>query len=98
MVIYRLLGDKGEEHFANNWAVGVGIDQATQWQGVLQTAVQVVIILTLLERMGFVTGNSWLENYLDQCSIQATMIGGVGLSWYQRTKAHMQLSMRLEGK
>ena len=31
-LIYQLLGDSAETGFAHDWAVGLGIDQATQWK------------------------------------------------------------------
>ena len=97
-LIYQLLGDKAQEQFSHDWAVGLGIDQATQWKEVVQSSIQAAIILTLLDRMGFMSGVAWLEGYLDQSCVQATMIGTAGLSWMQRLRMQMRVSMRLEAK
>ena len=85
--------------------VGIGLDQATQWQYVVQSAVQAAILLTLLDRLNLVTSMVWLEGYLDQASVQATMLfgaggaaAGSGMGVVQRTATHMQLMMRIEAK
>ena len=80
--------------------MGIGIDQANQWQSLAKSAVQTAILLTMLERLDVVTGVAWLEGYLDQVSVQATMLfGAVGaarMGLAQRTAVHMQLMMRVE--
>ena len=82
--------------------VGIGIDQATQWQSVVQSAVQTAILLTMLDRLGFMTSMQWLEGHMDQVSVQASMLFGagrpVGMGLVQRTTAHMQLMIRVESK
>ena len=58
--MYQLLGDGAERHFATDWATGVAIENAAQWRSVLQSALQNVVVLILLERMGAAPGRAWL--------------------------------------
>lgn len=59
-LIYQLLGDKAEEAFVRDWAIGLAIDNASQWKEVFSTAVQAVVVAVALDRLGLLGGDQWL--------------------------------------
>ena len=78
--------------------MGLGIDQANQWQNVVKSAVQAAIILTLLDRLGIVSRQQWLEMHLDQFSVQAAMFHGSAMGFFERLRHVMQHTARIEAK
>ena len=95
-LIYQLLGDSAEARFASDWATGVAIENAAQWRSVLQSAVQNVALLLLLERVGLAAPRSWLETHLDHMSIQATYLSGKAQGWWERMALHLEQKSRVE--
>lgn len=41
--------------------IGLALENATQWKDVIKTAIQTAIIMTILDRLGIVGGEPWLE-------------------------------------
>lgn len=62
----------------------------------LKEAIQVALIIFILDRIGFVDGDPWLETHLDTLSVQATLFSGKTQSWLDRLKAHIQFTRRVE--
>lgn len=71
---------------------------ATQWKAVIQEALQIAILLIILDRLGFVDGDPWLETLLDTMSVQATLFSGRPQSWADRLKTHLEFTARVEHK
>ena len=65
-------------------------------QDVLKECVQTALLLTLLDRLGLMSGQDWLERHLDQLSVQAVMFSGKAMSWTDRVKAYMAHTARIE--
>ena len=97
-IIYQLLGDKAQEQFSHDWAVGLGLDQANQWQSVVKSAVQAAIILTIIHRLDLVSPQQWLEVHLDQFSVQAAMFHCSAKGFFARLGHVMQHMARIEAK
>lgn len=74
------------------------MQNATQWKEVFKTAIQAAIVLVLLDRLGLVGGEPWLEGLLDTLSVQATMLHGRAVTWAQGLRDHLQFTKRLEAK
>lgn len=62
----------------------------------IKEALQVALIVIILDRIGFVDGDPWLETHLDLLCVQATMLSGASWSWVERLKAHLQFTRRVE--
>lgn len=52
--------------------------------------------MVLLDRLGFVGGEPWLETLCDTLSIQATLLHGRALSWSQSLGSYLTFMKRIE--
>lgn len=59
---------------------------------------QVAVLMVILDRLGFVGGEPWLETMCDTLSIQATLLHGRALSWSQSLGAYITFMKRIEAK
>ena len=85
MQVYTLYGESAEKSFTHDWAVGLGIEQATQLNAAFKAAVQGAILLYVLQLL---QPGLWLETQLDLCSVQATMLHGRATNWVARMRNH----------
>jgi hypothetical protein len=70
---YNLLGPAATRDFSNSWGIGVALGQANDAQGVVTSALQAALLLTILEALWLVPNGRWLEGYVDFVSVQATV-------------------------
>ena len=70
MIIYKSLGADAETQFANQWGVGYAMDNASEWQDVLQTAVKTALILVVLDLLRITKDRPWFEEHADFVSVQ----------------------------
>lgn len=74
-LIYDQLGSGMEAAFMVNWLVGLAIDHASQWHGVVQSFVEEVVVLATLEALGLLSLTTYLERELDFMGVQARREG-----------------------
>ena len=72
-LVYNLLGAAAFRDFSNSWGIGVALGQANDAQGVVTSAMQAALLLTILEALWLVPNGRWLEGYIDFVSVQATV-------------------------
>ena len=72
-LVYNLLGPAAFRDFSNSWGIGVALGQANDAQGVVTSAMQAALLLTILEALWLVPNGRWLEGYIDFVSVQATV-------------------------
>ena len=60
-LIYRQLGPSAESEFAKTWGIGFALDNATEWQDVLQTAVQTALVVVILDALRLSRSATWFE-------------------------------------
>lgn len=74
------------------------MENASQWKDVFKEALQVAVILVLLDRLGFVEAENWLEAHADTLSVQAALIGGAGTTGLAAARRFMEHTARVEVK
>ena len=72
-LVYNLLGPTAFRDFSNSWGIGVGLGQLNDAKGVIVSALQAALLLTILEALWLVPNGRWLEGYIDFVSVQATV-------------------------
>lgn len=82
--------------FLRTQAVGLGIDNASQWKDLFTDGVKLVIVILILDRIGFIDNEQWLENHVDTMSVQAALFHGKSMSWLQSLKHFMESTSRVE--
>lgn len=50
----------------------------------------------LLERIGFISGEAWLESHADVLSLQAALFKSRARSWASQVAQHMAYTARVE--
>ena len=84
MIIYRRLGPEAEKQFVKTWGVGIGLDQAQQWQDVGKEALKVAALIIILDMLRVTTHRAWFEDFCDFASCQALLFKGSARSlWGQ---------------
>jgi hypothetical protein len=84
MIIYRRLGPEAERQFVKTWGVGIGLDQAQQWQDVAKEALKAAALIVVLDMLRVTTHRAWLEDFCDFASCQALLFKGTAHSlWGQ---------------
>lgn len=58
--------------------------------------VQAAVVLAVLDRLGLVGGDPWLEVHLDALSVQSTLFHGRSVSWWQGLRQYMHYIKRVE--
>jgi len=71
---YNLLGAAATQSFTNSWGIGVAFGQANDASGVVMSAVEAALVLTVLEVLWLAQNSNWLETYVDCVSVQATIV------------------------
>lgn len=85
--------------FARDWAVGLALDNAKEWFKVFKGSIKVALVIVILERIGLVGGESWLEMHLDALSIQAVLLRRRGATTFAGdVGAFLDFTARLEMK
>lgn len=79
-------------------AIGLAVDNAMQWKHVAKEAAQTVLVVVLLDRIGFRGGEPWLESYCDTLSVQASLFRGRAVGWWENTRRFMEHTSRIELK
>lgn len=97
-LIYSLLGAHAEASFVRQWAIGVGLENLTEWNAILREGIKVAVVLVLFDRLGYIGGEPWLEVHVDSLSIHATMFHGRAMTWLQSMREHMSYVKRIEMK
>ena len=62
MLIYELYGSRSEAAFVKSWGVGLAVDNAQQWQNLLQSTAKAFVLLILLD-MFIVPPSRWFEEH-----------------------------------
>jgi hypothetical protein len=84
MIIYRRLGPEAERQFVKTWGVGIGLDQAQQWQDVAKEALKAAALIVVLDMFRVTTHRAWFEDFCDFASCQALLFKGTAHSlWGQ---------------
>lgn len=52
----------------------------------------------MIESLGFISNEMWLEGYIDFLSVQATMFNKAGGSWIARMRTHVKSFRRVADK
>ncbi len=81
MLIYELLGESAEVSFAHSWGVSYGLQSASEWQGIVTSALQAAIVIAILERLCLTRHADWLEQAIDYHSMQAMLFGRAALGF-----------------
>ena len=76
MIIYRRLGPEAEKQFVKTWGVGIGLDQAQQWQDVGKEALKAAALIVILDMLRVTTHRAWFEDFCDFASCQALLFKG----------------------
>ena len=71
---YNLLGPAATARFSNSWGIGVALGQANDARGLLLSALQAALVVTVIEALWLVPNGGWLETYVDSVSVQATTV------------------------
>lgn len=64
-----------------NAGIGLAVENASQWKDVLKEAAQVAVIIVIIDRLGFIDSETWLEGHADTLSVQATLFGRAVTWW-----------------
>ena len=72
-LVYNLLGPAASRDFSNSWGIGVALGQANDAKGLVTSAMQAALLLTILEALWLMPNGRWLEGYIDFVSVQATV-------------------------
>jgi hypothetical protein len=67
-------GAKAAKDFSNSWGIGVGLSQISDAQGVVTSAMQALLVITILEALWLVANGNWVESYIDFVSVHATVL------------------------
>jgi hypothetical protein len=59
MLVHELVSDGAESTFARSWSIALGIDQAKQWQAVVQATALTLVMLILFEGVRIVSNSRW---------------------------------------
>lgn len=74
------------------------MDHASQWKDVFKETLQLAVIVVILDRLGFIDGESWLEVHCDTLSVQATLFHGRAVTWLGGLKQFVDHVARVEVK
>ena len=74
MLIYKTLGADAQNQFAQTWGVGYGLNNASEWQEVFQTAAKAALLLVVLDMLRLTKNSSWFEEH-GACSMRAAAAG-----------------------
>lgn len=72
------------------------MEQGTQWQSTVSEVLYVIVVVSVLDRIGALGLGYWVEHYLDFASVQATMFTGRAVSWRERLRRHLQFFRRVQ--
>ena len=87
-IIYGLLGPAAEKDFTRTWGISYAMDNATQWQDILNDVFKGLLILLVLDALQIVKPLAWLEDHADRLSVQAVLFGQARTSIWQRAQTH----------
>lgn len=59
---------------------------------------QVAVVLVILDRLGLIGGEPWLEVHLDALSVQSTLFHGRVMSWWSSLRQYMHFIKRVESR
>ena len=71
-LLLRLLGPAADAQFAQSWLVALGAGQAAELRSFAVTAVEVLMVATILDVLWLLPNVRWLETQVDYASVQAT--------------------------
>jgi hypothetical protein len=95
MLVYKQLGPSAETEFAKTWGIGFALDNASEWQDVLQTAVQAALVVVVLDALRWTSGEKWFEQHIDFISMQCNLYTGAARGWWAQTRTLVKLQSRL---
>ena len=61
------MGDQAQRKFAQGWAIGLAISQATQFKDMAIVALQATAVLSIMETFWLVGNKAWLEEHIGAC-------------------------------
>lgn len=96
-LIYELMGPAMERQFTLAWAAGVGLDQLQSLQSFIVTALEALLLITILETLWVMPNGRWLETQLDYASVVATSLAPERSSWGRRCFRYMQHMKTVQG-
>ena len=70
-LLLRLLGPAATSQFAQSWLVALGAGQAAELHSFVITAVEVIMVATVLDALWLLPNARWLETQVDFASVQA---------------------------
>lgn len=77
-----------QESYVRSWAIAVGINNVSQWAGLFKTTAQTILLATILDQIGFIRAEPWLETWVDFISVQATLFSGRPTTLGERMRRH----------
>jgi hypothetical protein len=80
------------ESFTRSWGIGIGLDQLKEAKGVMIVSAQTVAALLVLEILYMSPNMAWLENTVDEASVQATMLRDAGASLLSRVRTYARFN------
>jgi hypothetical protein len=95
MLVYKQLGPSAEGEFAKTWGIGFGLDNASEWRDVLQTAVQAALVVVVLDALRWTSSEKWFEEHIDFMSMQCSLYAGAARGWWAQTRTLIKLQARL---
>ena len=71
-LLIGLAGQRVQAQFVRTWAVSVGLNQASDLQSFLVTALELALAASVLDALWLLPNHLWLEGLVDFSSVQAT--------------------------
>lgn len=72
------------------------MDNAWQWKDLLKDAIKMALVVLILDKIGFIDNEQWLENHVDTMSVQSALFHGKAMTWWQSLRHFMHATARLE--
>jgi hypothetical protein len=97
MVIYRHLGDAAQKEFSSTWGLGVAFDNVAQFKDVAMSALNVALLMIVLEELHIIGNTQWFDAHVDHLCTQSALFGGAAGGWLQQTATLLRLQRRIVG-
>jgi hypothetical protein len=88
-LVYRMMGDAAQQKFAQGWAIGLAISQATQYKDMVIVALQSAAVLTILETLWLINNRSWFEEMIG-ARVASVALAFAFACFCMRAFAHMR--------
>lgn len=74
------------------------LQNAIKLKDVLISGIEVAVIVVLLDTLQLSAPSSWMEHFLDHCSVQAATLTAADSVWARRVQKHLAFRQRIEQK